>query len=151
MKIIYVIVLLIIAGGCDNHNLKSQNVKVEFYENDRKIALISNDDILDINWNNFSFKLKTSKMKELDSIKIDGVSPSYAIISINNENKVKVGVCSSISSNCFPRTKSTYWYNYENKTLFENDKLVLHPPVSGKYEKEILDLQWYAASMKKNK
>lgn len=135
----------------NNIETNSHCLEVAFYENEQKIASINNNDILEVDWNIFSFKLKTDKIKVLDSIKIDGVSTSYAIISVNDLYKVKVGVCSSISSNCFPRTRSTFWYNYEKKSLFENGHLILHPPVTGKFEEELLDLQSRATYLEGNK
>lgn len=141
MRIIYLLIILFtLVGGCINKKVKDQTFFIKFYENNKEIALITNDDTIEVDWNNFSFKLQAKKIIELDSIKIDGVSPSFAVISIDNRSQVKVGICSTISSNCLPKSKSTFWYNVKEKSLFENGRLILHPPADGNFEKEILDL-----------
>jgi hypothetical protein len=132
----YLYLVLLIFMSCTN---RDRSFQIQFYEHEKKIATIENKDILQADWLNFKFRITKIKIEELKSIAINGVSPTYAIFISEKDTSVKVGVCSTVSSNCFSKNRSTFWFNNKTGTLFKGDTLILYPPIDGQFEKGLIN------------
>ena len=136
-KLNYKCFSLLIFSSCSIQENKT--FQIHFYEFEKEVAKISRRDILQMDLKNIKFLIRNSKKRELDGLELNGVSPSRVIFTTDKDTSIAVGICSSFSSNCLSKNRSTFWYNHETKTLFEGDTLMLCPPVQGQFENELLD------------
>jgi hypothetical protein len=132
-KLLYLLCFLSFLGCAE-----SDHPEIHFFRLNEEIVTIKPDDILYSDSYQMKFLLSNSKVNEINKLDLTGVSPSFAVFTLDGDTSIKVGICSSISSNCMFKGHSAFWFNYDLKSMFINDTLILYPPETGHFEEKLI-------------